>query len=82
MRRQARGKLFLTKYCPGDLYLSEFLYDDETDQALKINADVRMTEDQLEDAMLYAVSEYKRQIASYQDKLIDFALPLLDKIFR
>jgi hypothetical protein len=82
MRLQARGKLFLTRYRTGDVYLQEFLYDDETDQALEINMDVRMTEDQLEDAMLYAVSEYKRQIASYQDKLIDLAAPLLDKIFR
>jgi hypothetical protein len=80
MRLQARGKLFLTKYRPGELYLSEFLLEDEMEGLLSMSTVTAITDAELEDAMIYAVGEYKRELVSKQDRILDFIFPLLDKI--
>ncbi len=80
MRSRSRGKLFLTKYHPGELYLSEFLLEDEMEGLLSMSTVTAITDAELEDAMIYAVGEYKREFTSKRDKVLDLIFPLLDKI--
>lgn len=81
MRLQARGKLHSTNYMPGDLYLSDFLYETEMESFLELSDVVPITDDQAIEMCCAAVTDYRSTVASYQERLIELAIPVLDKIF-
>ena len=47
---------------------------------LSMSTVTAITDAELEDAMIYAVGEYKREFTSKRDRVLDFIFPLLDKI--
>ena len=80
MRLQARGKLHLVNHKPEDLYLQDFLYEEELEPFLDSSDVVPITDEQMEEAMSYAVNEYREQMLSRRDKVIERLLPWIDKI--